>query len=819
MTGLLEDLAILDLSDECTAFAGKLLAELGAHVIRVEDTAGDALRSRSPFLHDVPGTERSLAHILYNAGKRSVALNLGAPAAWDVVEAISNRVEAVLFPLEQRDGHAALKRTLLAEPAGPGIVDVVFRREDPEAVATDLIATAAGGLLIVNGFPDDPPNYPAGNLAYKETSLAAAHAALALAIERRRGRRAGSVTVSLQEAVNFTTLQTSNANWWHWQGRVPSRHTPLTSFTTYRAADGQWVSFTVHPPNWPRYADWVRTDLGTDELCGPEWEDAVFRATRFRHLAGFTQRLCDRYSRDELLEQGQRRGLLLLPVNTIADIAADPHLQDRGFLQQVQHPALGSSLALPRSSFLSSLHETAAARAPSLGEHTEQILRDVAQLPQPDIDRLFESGVVAGPRVASAASDTSDTKPAPAPTPGLFHSSAPERQPLAGVRVLDFCWAIAGALGTRLLADLGADVIKVESEYRLDPIRQIGVQPLGESSLNTNGQYNDVNPNKRALTVNVNTPEGIDIVRRLAATADVVTSNYTPDRLDRWGLGYEDLRAIKPDIIVANWAVMGTHGPHKDWRSYGSGIVAMCGLAHLTGFPGRSPIGLGTLHTDFTVPYFAAAQVMAALLHRERTGEGQFMEIAQYEASVHLLDTELVEYLNNGADPPRLGNRSPRMAPHGVFPAAGEDTWIAIACRDDADWAALCGVTGVPHLPGRQRFDRLDEIETALSAWTSTRDASEATALLQAAGVPASPAEDLIDLLERDPGMVNDYRHVPLPSGVTAIVQEEPITWDGERLPIRRAPLWNEHTDEILRLELNLPAETIEDYAARGVLY
>lgn len=393
-------------------------------------------------------------------------------------------------------------------------------------------------------------------------------------------------------------------------------------------------------------------------------------------------------------------------------------------------------------------------------------------------------------------------------------------KPLEGIKVVEVAmWAFVPACGG-MLSDLGADVIKVESAYRLDPIRGIGVQPPGKVSWNTNGQFNDCNVNKRAMCLNLNTPEGIEIALKLAASADVVTSNYTPDRLDRWGLGYEALRAVRPDIILANLGVMGISGPHMGWRSYGSGIVAMCGIGALTGFPGRHPIGIGTLHTDFTVPYFAATAIMAAVHQRRRAGQGQYLELSQYEASVHLLDTELLDYLNGGPQPGRDGNRSPRMAPHGVYPSAGDDRWIAIACRDDTDWERLRAITGVKgHSDLAGRLSAIDAIETGLSEWTRTRDNWEAAAELQRAGVPASPVEDLSELLGRDTAMNADYRMLDLPSGITAAVQEEPILWDGERLPLQRAPLWDEHTVDVLINELGLPEERIAELIANNVLF
>jgi benzylsuccinate CoA-transferase BbsF subunit len=474
---------------------------------------------------------------------------------------------------------------------------------------------------------------------------------------------------------------------------------------------------------------------------------------------------------------------------------------------------------MPRSAFRSQRQASAPEPAPSLGEQTDAVLRDWAGLSEAERDDLFGRGIAEGPRIAQ-----------PAAEPGAHRrrsvdrsraSNGPPRQPLAGVRILDFTWAIAGPLGTRLLADLGADVIKVESEYRLDPIRYIGVQPPGTMSWNTNGVYNDCSPNKRALTLNLNTPEGIEVARKLVESADVVTSNYTPDRLDRWGLGYEDLRTIKPDLIMANLAVMGIHGPRKGWRSYGSGIVAMCGLADLSGFPGRDPICFGALHTDFTVPYFAASQIMAALLHRQVSGEGQYLEMAQYESSVHLLDTELIEHLNDASIVARpQGNRSSHLAPHGVFPCQGDDDWLAVSCRHDADWQALGQVAGLEALAAiDDRFAAQDQIESILSGWSSERDKWQAAATLQQAGVPASAVEDLRDLLQRDEAMLSDYRPIELNADVTAWLQEEPILWDGERLPLVRAPRWGEHTEEILRGELGLDAEEMAELAAKEVLF
>ncbi|MGD9750457.1 MAG: CoA transferase [Acidimicrobiia bacterium] len=762
-TALLAGVRVVDLGDEATARAGALLAELGAEVVRVEDPAGDAIR-RSP--------KGPVLHAVVNAGKRSVALRTDPDHDTAALGRLLAAADVVIGPLAAPPAVQRLLDEL--DDAEVGVVEVRLRRDSTaaeDALATDLLATAAGGLLQLCGSPGDPPAWPAGELAWQQTSLVAAEAALALVLARRRSGRAGRIVVSVQEAVDLTTLQTANANLWHWHRQIPGRHTQLAGGTTWRSADGRWVSFTIHPPNFAAFADWVRVDLGRDEFCGPEWSDLGYVGANRARTTAAAAELCARLGRDQLVTEGQRRGLLVLPVQDLDEVAADAHLLARGFFTEVD------GVALAGSPFLRNGRRAALRAAPRLGE-CDPAERLAAWTRRP------ASAVAASP--------------------------APTRRPLEGVRILDFCWAIAGPLTTRLLADLGADVIKVESEHRLDPIRYIGTMPADRPpSWNTNGQFNDCNVNKRAVTLNLNTAEGVELARELARGADVVTANYTPDRLDRWGLGYDTLRAARPDLIMVNLAVMGTFGPNKDWRSYGSGIVAMCGLAARTGPPGRDPICLGTLHTDFTVPYFAASQVLAALLHRDRTGEGGFYELAQYESAVRLLDVELAATLAGRAVAPRSGNadRFGGAHPHGVHPCRtdqdGTERWVAIACRDEAERAALARCCG-----------GLDD--ASIAAWTAARTASEAAAELTAAAIPAGPVRHLRDLLEGGGCAVAE---LALDDGLSALVRHEPITWDGRRLALRRAPQWFEHTWEVLVDELGVDPERFADLLERGVLY
>ncbi|MGE3075587.1 MAG: CaiB/BaiF CoA transferase family protein [Dehalococcoidia bacterium] len=398
-------------------------------------------------------------------------------------------------------------------------------------------------------------------------------------------------------------------------------------------------------------------------------------------------------------------------------------------------------------------------------------------------------------------------------------------QPLAGVRILDFCWLIAGPLTTRLLADLGAEVIKVESMARVDRIREVGVQPPTPHA-ETNGVFNDVNVNKKSILLNLGDPKGIDLAKRLVRQSDVVTSNFTPDRMIRWGLGYEDLKPIKPDIIFASMPVMGSEGPHSGWRAVGNGVIAMAGLNGHTGFPNRDPFGLGTLHSDFTSPYLGALQIAAAVHHRNQTGEGQFIELAQYEATIQLLDAELLEYLVNGDTPARHGNASRNFAPHGVYRCAGEDRWIAIAVGNGREWEPLCEVLGLTNLRDRPELASLEgrlaaaaEIDRAINARTQSLDDWQLAEALQAAGVPASPVENVADLVGRDAMRSSFFHEIQHPAGVSMLIQHEPVTWNGERLPVERAPFLGEHSEAVYHDLLGLTSDELADLAAEGVIF
>jgi len=389
---------VLDLSDEAVVYAARLLADLGAEVIRVESAAGDRIRRRPPFLDGVPGIERSLAHLRYNAGKQSVALALDTPAAWELVDRVAAAVDVVIAPLEKSDLARRFFDDRRIRTVHPrlGVVDAEFRRNSAYTAVTDLIGVAAGGLLYLNGFPEDPPNLPAGRLAYKQVSLTAALAAMSLVMVRRRGHSPGRITVAMQEAVMWTTIQTANENYWHWHRVRPTRTglQGLGGRSIYLTIDGKWVSFTVPPPYWNNYADWIAEAIGRTEFQAEQWQDRRYQLEHSAEIWEATAALCASKTRDQLVEEGQRRHLLVLPVNSVADVAADPHLRARGFFEEVQHPQFGRALPMPASPFRSSRYRATARPAPTLGQHSITVLRRFAGLDERSIVAHIADGTV-----------------------------------------------------------------------------------------------------------------------------------------------------------------------------------------------------------------------------------------------------------------------------------------------------------------------------------------------------------------------------------------------------------------------------------------
>ncbi|MFN8558581.1 MAG: CoA transferase [Dehalococcoidia bacterium] len=404
--------------------------------------------------------------------------------------------------------------------------------------------------------------------------------------------------------------------------------------------------------------------------------------------------------------------------------------------------------------------------------------------------------------------------------------------PLAGVRVLDLTWIIAGPLGTRLLSDFGADVIKIESAGRMDPARgnrALLYGPLpGDANDNpdTGGYFQDVNAGKRSCTLNLALPEGQDLLRRLAAVSDAVVCNLAGDQLDRWGAGYDRLRAINPAIIVVNVPTMASDGPRARWRGFGDMIAAAAGLKSVSGHPGEPPLPFGHHYGDFAAnPFHTAIALVAALHHRDRTGEGQFIEIGQVESTIALMGAAVLETAATGVAPSPHGNADPEAAPHNLYRCRGEESWCAITVFDDDQWRALTAIDGLAALrrpeyataAGRKAHEAA--IDAVIEGWTAGWDRQELAAFLQERSVPAGPYQRLPEMVGVDPTLsAAHFVRTAHPSGREFLIHGNPLRAHRRPPHVRRGPLLGEHTVETLADLLGLDPDMLADRGARGAI-
>ena len=399
---------------------------------------------------------------------------------------------------------------------------------------------------------------------------------------------------------------------------------------------------------------------------------------------------------------------------------------------------------------------------------------------------------------------------------------------LHGVRVIDFTWIGAGSYTTKMLADMGADVIKIESSTYPDSLRLSAPFKDRIPGINRSGYFADRNTSKRSMVLNLKLPEGIVLAKRLIAGCDIVANNFTPGTMERLGLGYEVLRPLNPGLIYIAMSTQGSDGPESNAVGYGLTISALTGLHYMTAEPGREPAGTGTNYPDHIPnPGHAAFALLAALRHRRRTGQGQSIDIAQTEPTVAVLATAILEQSVNGSDPQPTGNRNGLAAPRGVYPCAGEDRWIAISIEASTQWTALVDVLADPSLgePDWTHADRRqaeqDKIDAALASCTQSWDRDTLMAALQAKSVPAGAVLTAADIVGSDVQLQHrgHWRSLDHKEMGPMLYNGLPFKFASAELgPHSAAPLLGEHTEQICRELLNLSDQDIATLRSHDVL-
>ncbi len=401
------------------------------------------------------------------------------------------------------------------------------------------------------------------------------------------------------------------------------------------------------------------------------------------------------------------------------------------------------------------------------------------------------------------------------------------RKIFAGLKVADFTWAAAGPIITKQLADNGATVIKIESTRHPDSVRLGGPFKDGKPGINRSGFFADFNSSKRSIAVDLNHPRAGEVIRPLLEWADVVAESFRPRVMDRWGFGYAAVREINPSVIYLSSSLYGATGPLSSHPGFGAQGQAIAGYHGMTGWPDRPPAVPKGAYTDSVSPRFGGAALMAALIHRARTGEGQHIELSQVDTGVTLLSAELLGLQLTGQEAVRNGNADPRAILHGVFRCAGEDRWIALECWTPAEWQALLGVLGQRGDPGPLAAvvpvadppDRAG-IEAEVTRLTGLWDAFDLMAACRAAGVSSGVALRGTDLMQ-DPVLRQRGHFWALPHPEMGTLDYNGPAYRFEATPSEltsAAPCMDQHTDEVLAEVLDFAPARIAELRAEKVL-
>jgi crotonobetainyl-CoA:carnitine CoA-transferase CaiB-like acyl-CoA transferase len=385
--------------------------------------------------------------------------------------------------------------------------------------------------------------------------------------------------------------------------------------------------------------------------------------------------------------------------------------------------------------------------------------------------------------------------------------------PLKDVKICDFMWVMAGPASTRMLADYGATVVRIESPTRVDTARTLAPCLGDKLAPDTSGLFANCNAGKLGISLDLGNPASREVVHDLVRWADIVTESFSPKAMRAWGFDYESLRRVKPDIIMLSSCLMGQTGPLAKIAGFGNMAAAIVGFHNLTGWPDRPPAGVYGAYTDYLSPRFTAIALLAALDHRRRTGEGQYIDQSQAECSIHFLGPAILDYTVNGRVDGRVGNFDPTFAPHGVYPAAGDDNWVAIVCRNDDDWRNLCNAIDNETLANDSRYasatgrlEHREAIDSAIAQWTRKFERASIESRLQSRGVPAHSVQNSGDAYV-DPQLAHRGHFVALQHpGLGA------FTVEGARAKLSRTPAAVRRAAPSLGQDNQLVLETILGY-------
>ena len=736
---ILENIRVLDIADEKGVLCGKLMADMGAEVIKVEAPGGDATRKVGPFYEN--GNEKeSLFSAFYNAGKKSIVLDITADDKDTFISLVKTADVLIETSKPGFMEKAGLSYDVLKK-INPALVMcsiTAFGHSGPWALweaPSDMITYAAAGAMYEMGEADRPPIQLGYNLLSNGTCFYALTGIMAALVSRENtglgdyvdisqfeiaGAWRGSELGFLQQAPDYKISQRKGS-----QGiMVPANF--------YKCKDG--YAFMMASGRWPDVTAWLK-DEGID-LKGKD--DPKYLADQgfnkylwaeIDEVNAMINELSGRYSMTEFMEEAQKRRIPVGSCETVKTILESRQFNARNYFTEIESPIFGKAKYPGKAIGFTAGGMNTSGPAPLPGADTQDIL--------------------AGIDKAKAKSFGSEKRPA---------------KPLEGVIVLDMGWVVAGPHGGRLLRELGATVIRIESATRLDPMR-IDARRYGlteKDSLEEGGWcFQENNRSKLDLCLNMKSPKAKEIFFEIVKRADIVCCNFAAAAFNRMGLSFENLSKYKKDIICLNASGLGNDGPYSTYATFAPVLSCMTGLTSLIGYEGEAPYGYPGILPDYMGGVCLAAAAVTALYYRNKTGKGQFVDLSQSEALMQSMGPALLDCQLNGTVPECIGNHHylHQMAPHNCYECAAENTWIVIAVENDEKWKRFVKEfsSGYPLIAQEKyktlsgRLENEAELDALIAALCKDHDAAALAQRLQSAGIAAAKANSTYDLLYDNP--------------------------------------------------------------------
>lgn len=809
---------VLDLTNSRGFLCGRVLADLGADVIKIEKPGGDHERRIGPFLMDRNGPDNSLPWMFYNLNKRSMELDIETEEGIDIFKCLVRQSHFVIESFTP----GYLKKLGLGyeqlSEINPGLIYTSitpYGSEGPYSgfKGSDINCWGMGVMMSLCGDQDRAPVQISFPQAFLHASL---HGAAACMIAHYHWIRTGEgqyIDVSAQASV-YSGPPTDAPEFWFRNRQLIKRGgavvdvmgTGAKQRLVWPCKDGYVLFVTMGGVTGKKTMDalvkWMDSEgMANDVLKRTKWEEFdvwYWTQDQLDIVEPLLGEFFKKHTLEELYEESIKRRIMLYPLSTVEYIASSPQLKDRDFWFKIP-PTEGHAEVLCPGPFakMSATPIGIRRRPPRIGEHTGEILCELHKSRSP--------------------SEIIPIRPA---------REGMSRNALEGIKVADFAWVATGPLITRTLAAHGATVVRIESSSRLDVLRLSPPYSEDRQGINRSGFFNKYNYNKLGVTLNLNHPGAKEVAVKLVQWADVVTSSFAVGMLERWGLGYDDLIKINPTIIMLSTSNQGQTGRHAQVPGFGYQLAGLAGFANLTGWPDREPATPYGAYTDFPAPYFGFCALMAAIEYRRKTGKGQYIDVSQWEAGLNLLAVPIMDYLANDRSAERMGNRHRIYSPHGAFRCLGNDRWCTIAVTNEEEWLSLSKAMGNPEWTVDPRFTTMparknneDDLERHIEQWTINYEPQEIMHLLQWHGVPAGMVRTPADIYD-DPQL--HYRHhfaTLRHREVGDEIYERP-PFILSRTPARlnsAAPCLGEHSDYVYKEILGFSQDEIARFKEDGV--